>query len=409
VKNRYALWAAFVLVHVLLTLLSLVGSGNPLVDVTDVYRPWALDAVGGGTIVGIDSDWVYPLLALPPLLVPLVAGAAGYSVAWLLLVSFLDAIGFAILLGRGGSPRRAAAAWWWLAFVAALGPIAIDRLDAVTVPLSVVAVLLVMRRPAAAAVLLSVATWIKVWPAALLAAAMIALRRRGRILVAAAVVSVVTLAAALLCGAGSHVVSFLTLQTGRGLQVEAPVSLFYLWQVAAGVDGARVYFDEQIVTFQVTGIGVEAVIAVMTPLLALCTAGVAVLGVLAVRAGAPVVRILPPLSLAVVLVLITVNKVGSPQYLTWLIAPVVLGIVWRGAGFARPAAVALVLAFLTHVIYPYLYAVLRDAAWPMVAVITARNLGFVVLLSWCVAELLRVTQEARAAKAAIPTAVVDGR
>ncbi|RWZ46422.1 DUF2029 domain-containing protein [Labedella phragmitis] len=408
-KNRYALWTAFVLVHALLMLLSLVGSGNPLVDVTDVYRPWALDVVAGRTIVGIESDWVYPLLALAPLLLPLVAGAAAYPVAWLLLVSLLDAIGFFILLGRGTSPRRAAAAWWWLAFIAALGPIAIDRLDAVTVPLSVTAMLLLVRRPGAAAVLLSVATWIKVWPAALLAAALITVRRRSRLLLAAAVVSAVTLATALLLGAGAHVMSFLTLQTGRGLQVEAPVSLFYLWQTAAGLDGARVYFDEQIVTFQVTGNGVEAVIAVMTPLLALCMTGVAVLGVLAVRAGVSIVRVLPPLSLAFVLVLITVNKVGSPQYLTWLIAPIVLGVVWRGAGFARPAAGALVLAFLTHVIYPYLYALLRDAAWPMVAVITARNLGFVVLLWWCAAELLRVRREARAPRGTVAVPVLHDR
>jgi hypothetical protein len=383
-------------VHALLVVLSLVGSGNPLVDVTDVYRPWAVDAVSGGPLVGIETDWVYPILALVPILLPLVGGASGYAVSWLLLVCLLDAVAFAVLVGRGTSPRRVAAAWWWLAFGAALGPIAIDRLDAVTVPLSVIAVLLIVRRPAAAAALLAVATWIKVWPAALLVAAVIAVRRRVRVALVAAVVSLVTVAAALVLGAGSHVVSFLALQSGRGLQVEAPVSLFYLWQAAAGVDGAYVYFDEQIVTFQVAGAGTDTVIAVMTPLLVAIMAGVALVGVLAARAGAPVARVLPTLSLAVVLVLITVNKVGSPQYLTWLVAPVVLGIVWRGARFRGPALGTLALAFLTHVIYPYLYALLRDAVWPMVAVITVRNLGFVLLLGWCVAELVRARRDAAA-------------
>ena len=52
------------------------------------------------------------------------------------------------------------------------------RIDAVTVPLAVAGCLWLVGRPLVASVLLAVATWIKVWPAALLAAAFIAVRRR---------------------------------------------------------------------------------------------------------------------------------------------------------------------------------------------------------------------------------------
>ena len=404
-RTRYPLWIAFVIVHAVVIVLSLVGTGNPLVDVTDVYLPWARDAVEGRGVVGIQEQWVYPVLALAPILFALAGGAAHYAMTWLVLVTALDAVAFAILVGRGTSRRRRAAAWWWLAFLAALGPIALDRLDAVTVPLSVCAVLVVLRRPRTAAALLAVATWIKVWPAAILAAAVIAVRSRVRILLAAAALSVAVVAVVLALGGGAYVLGFLTLQTGRGLQVEAPISLIYLWQAAVGVDGASVSFDEQIVTFQVTGAGVEGVIALMTPLLVASLATVAVLGGLAVRAGAPIARVLPTLSLALVLVLIAVNKVGSPQYLTWLVAPVVLGIVWRGTRYRVPAAAVLVLAFLTHVVYPYLYALLRDAALPLVAVITVRNVGFFVVLAWCVVELLRARRAAPARR--IPADRID--
>jgi hypothetical protein len=129
-------------------------------------------------------------------------------------------------------------------------------------------------------------------------------------------------------------------------------------------------------------------------------AAVAVLGGLAVRAGAPIARVLPTLSLALVLVLIAVNKVGSPQYLTWLIAPIVLGIAWRGRRFAVPAALALGLAALTHIVYPYLYGLLLSAWPPMVAILTVRNVGYLVLLGWCVAELLRARREVLGRRAA---------
>ena len=44
----------------------------------------------------------------------------------------------------------------------------------------------------------------------------------------------------------------------------------------------------------------------------------------------------PPLSLAFVVVLMLANKVGSPQFATWLAAPIVLGLVYRPARFAVP-------------------------------------------------------------------------
>ena len=38
-------------------------------------------------------------------------------------------------------------------------------------------------------------------------------------------------------GGGAHLLGFVAGQTGRGLQLEAPVSAIYLWQAVAGVTG----------------------------------------------------------------------------------------------------------------------------------------------------------------------------
>jgi hypothetical protein len=227
-------------------------------------------------------------------------------------------------------------------------------------------------------------------------AAVLALRSRWRVAAAAAGLSVGVVFLAFALGGSAHVFSFLSEQTGRGLQLEAPISLLYLWQAAAGVEGAFVYYDQAILTYQVTGGSVDVVIALMTPLLVVAFVAVVLLGILAVRDGAPTVRVFPTLSLALVLVLITVNKVGSPQYLTWLIAPIVLGIAWQGRRFTVPAVLALGLAALTHLVYPYLYWMLLSAWPPMVAVLTVRNIGYLVLLAWCLAEIARARRDVRA-------------
>jgi hypothetical protein len=408
VRVRGLLWAAFLLVHAGLAWLCLYAPGLPLGDVTLVYRPWSVQLASGSAIVGIDVDWVYPLLAHLPMQLSLIGGEAAYGFTWLVLVTVLDAVAFAVLIGDGSSRRRRAAAWWWVAFIAVLGPISLGRIDSVTVPLCVIAVLVVMRRPMVGSLLLAVATWMKVWPAAIVAAAVVALSSRWRIVFGGVVLSVAVVGVAIVLGGSHHVFSFLTEQSGRGLQIEAPVSLFYVWQAAAGVEGAFIYYDPAILTYQVAGANVDVAIALMTPLLVVAFAAVAVLGIATVRGGAPIARVLPSLSLALVLVLIAVNKVGSPQYLTWLIAPVILGIAWRGRRFTVPAVVALGLCALTHLVYPYLYWLLLAAWAPMVTVLTIRNVGYLVLLAWCVVELLRARRDVRVARAerAVPAADV---
>ena len=125
-----------------------------------VYEPWSSAALSGGAIVGVTETWVYPQLALVPMLLakilstPLIAvmGASGaYLIAWAVLVTVLDAIAFAVLVGRSPSQPRRMAAWFWITALLLLGPIAMYRIDAITVPLAVIGGLWLVSRPAAAA------------------------------------------------------------------------------------------------------------------------------------------------------------------------------------------------------------------------------------------------------------------
>ena len=396
-----ALWIAFLVVHLVVGWLCLTGDG--MGDVHWVYEPWAQLAAQDGSIVGVQTDWVYPFAAIVPIMLPYLLGPENYSGAWLTMVLLLDAGAFAVLIG-GRDPRRLFAAWWWLGFLLLLGPVALARLDAVAVALCIVGLLWLNLHETAAVVTLTVATWIKVWPAALIAAAVIALRSRRHILLVGLLTSVVIVAVPLILGAGMRVLSFITAQTGRGLQIESPVSTLWMWRAAFHAPQTVVYYDRVILTFQVTGPGTEAASSLMNPLLGAAVIAVALIGIRAVRRGAPVTRILPELSLAFVCAFIAFNKVGSPQYVGWLVAPVIIGLVYQGRGFRTPAILVAVTAALTQVFYPYLYDSLIYAEPWAVGVLTIRNVLYFVLLGWAVSALWRGSH-AEAAGDRLPAAV----
>ncbi|MHB1172237.1 MAG: glycosyltransferase family 87 protein [Lacisediminihabitans sp.] len=394
--NPVLLWSAFILAHLWLGILNLYADGHPLGDVTTVYKFWTDQAVVAHYWVGIDSSWVYPIVAMVPMLLARLFGPALYASTWLSLVMLVNAVAFGFITGWGRNRLNATVAWWWVAFLFLLGPIALGRIDSITVPLAIVGVLLVATRPRVASVVLTVAAWIKVWPGALLVALIIATKARRPILGAAIATSLAIIATALAFGSGLNVFSFVTEQTTRGLQIEAPVSTIWLWQALGGAPATYIYYDQSILTFQMTGSGAELASSLMTPLLLLVTLAIALLAILAVRNRAPVTEILPALALALVTALIAVNKVGSPQFMTWLAVPVILGLATSATGHGRsfrvPAILVAVLAALTQSFYPYLYGRLLALDPVVLILLTARNLLLFVLLGWALAVLWRAAR-----------------
>ncbi|SMH33733.1 Protein of unknown function [Rathayibacter oskolensis] len=387
------LWGAFALIHLLLSLLALYAPGLPMGDVSIIYKNWMQTAVDGGGVVGLDVDWVYPILALVPIGSAWLFGAAGYDLTWLIGVVAVDAAAFALLL-HGRRAVRLAAARWWLLFLVLLGPIAVGRIDAFTVPLAIAGLLWASSRPAVAALALTIATWIKVWPAALLAAAVLLLRGRLRMVVVAAGVSAAIVLGVVALGGGAHVFSFVSDQTTRGLQIEAPVSTVWMWLSIDTTSTSYVYYAADINTFEMHGPGTEVAAALMNPALALAVLGTLLLGVRALLAKTPPTRLLPLLSLALVLVLIDTNKVLSPQYIVWLAPPVIAGLVVGARDFATPAKLTLLIAALTQLVYPYLYLFLLYSNAVMVVVLTVRNALLLVLLGWVLRELWRLGRRA---------------
>lgn len=411
------LWLAFAVVHVVLGLLNFAEHLNAFGDVTHVYATWT-DAALAGQVPAIDGPWVYPLLALVPMLLaaaigwglvaPLAPGLEhgdAYGVGWLVVVFVVTGALLAWLARPGGriASRRArfAGAWALVVLTAAVGPIATGRIDAITLPIAIAALLALRRRPAVAGAALAIGAWIKVWPAAPFLAAVIASRGRIAVVAGGAIVTGGVVFVAAVLGGWPEVASFVAEQTGRGLQIESPAATVPMLLAALGDERYRVGYDTEILTVQIAGPGTAAISAATTPLMVALAAGVAALGVLARRDGASAARLVPPLALALVLVLVVTNKVGSPQFAVWIIAVVVAWVVIDRRRAAPAAFATLLIALFTQLIYPWEYPHVMTPTTYGVTLLVCRNALEVLLLGMGIAAVARAWRDARRARRAV--------
>ncbi len=406
-----ALWAAFAVVQLLVALLARYAPGFAMGDVDLAYTNWTRAVDTGHAIPGLQAPFVYPVLALVPMLIASIGGFHGaLSLVWLLMVVACNAVAFAFVVGRASSRSRILAGMFLLGGWAALGPISVARIDAVTVAIGLVAVLLMRGRPTASAWLAAVGAWMKIWPVAILAVQAFVAHRWRAAVAAPVIIGVVVVIVATIAGSPLSPLSFLSEQSGRGMQVEAVASTPLMIAAALRAPGLRVYYDQQILTYQVSaGPGGVTYGTILTVLQVLAIVAVLGLSVLASLRNVPWVRLIPVSLLALVLVLIVFNKVGSPQFQSWLLVPMVLWIVVSRRTALVPAVWVLGLEALTQVMYPYLYpGLLALNPWLLVALVV-RNVALVGLLAWCLVRIARLWKSGGITRSSAREALHDRR
>ena len=342
----------------------------------------------------------YPLPAVAVVAVPwLVAGATGlaYGTVLLLVAAATDLV-FTVLLAVTG--RAAGAGWWpavaWLVGVPAIGATAFARFDLLPGVLVGTAVLAAGSRPRLAAVLLAVATSVKLWPV-LLAPPLLAATAR-RTAVGWYVGTGLGLAMATVLVAGpARLFTPLTYQAERGLQIESvaatPVMLAWwlrpdAWTIA--------YAPSR--SFEVAGPAVGTVLSVAS-LATVIYAVVVLAGTAALLSAWRRRRVVDASTmvwsgLVAVLGFVVTGKVLSPQYLLWVLPLAVAGLVVADSPLLRQwVGWLLVAAALTQVVFPSGYGALTTGVGPPVAVpvlaLAARNLLLVGLLVVAVREAWR--------------------
>ncbi len=305
----------------------------------------------------------------------------------MVVMLLLDAA-FTYLIWRADGRHHGAGVDFWLAFVLLVGALAYLRFDLIPAVLAGAGVLAARRRPGIAGALTAVGAAIKLWPALLIGPLLAPRRGRGPMALTFVGVGFGLALVSLLLGGWTRLLSPLTWQSDRDLQIESvwatPLLLARIvrpsgWSVAMSRYQAYEIFGP--------GTGVLVTLSTLATLL-----GIAVIVALTIRGF----RHQPdPIGvgfavLAVVAVMIVTNKTLSPQYLLWLGGPMaaLLVLAPRAPGEERAAVrrvtiQLLLLAGLTQLVYPLLYDGLlghRGTAMVVIAtlVTAARNIALVV-------------------------------
>ncbi|MBX7443320.1 MULTISPECIES: glycosyltransferase 87 family protein [unclassified Arthrobacter] len=395
-----SVWWGFAVVHLYFLgwMASFFLNGDTFSD-TEQYRQWAMAGYNPADLTGKISPWVYPVLAQIPIFLANIAGPSLYLLVWFLIITALNAVGL-LYLTRG--PRKVAGiapAWWWLFFTVFMGYLSFARVEGITAPIVLIALLYAAERPVVAGTLLSIATWIKVWPAAVLVPIVIASHRRIQVVLAGAAVTAVVALGTWLSGGLPHIMDFLLNQGERGMQLEATFSTPWVWLSVFHIAGSKMADNTAINSTEVYGPGAGTAAFLMQPLLVLAAVVAAILLFRAMRRGAEREELFLEGALMMVTAFIVFNKVGSPQFIIWLAPVIIAGLTHDWERWKVPAALLMGIAVTTFVIYPLFYTPLIHAHPVMAAILTTRNVLLVVLLWWSVK---RTAELGRKAPAQVP-------
>lgn len=378
-NNLPALLSVAVLVNVFLIWQGFNSPNSPMGDLQFAYQPWFDAFISGGPWWGLDRAWVYPFPAFLPMVLAGLIAPANLQIGWVLLraiamIAILIVLVTVRIENEEQRSSRYRAAYVWLAFTLALGSVAISRLDSVSVLLAVMGALaLITGSQARASIWFTIAGWIKIWPVALFLPLIAASKSWKRNLLAAAATSAGILLIGFMLGGNSAMFSFISGQTGRGIQIEAPLATPWVWLGLVGASDAGIYYNHSMMTFEVFGPLVADVAFWSTLVQFGALAITAALILLAHRAKANFGEIVAWGSLTGTLDLIVFNKVGSPQFISWLVIPIMLGVLYRVPNWRLPTLLVLAITLLTQLVYPYLYGSLLELETLSATVLLLRN------------------------------------
>ncbi|CAB4553771.1 unannotated protein [freshwater metagenome] len=348
-----------------------------------LYEYWAYQVENGAGVYGLATEWVYPALALVPIWIAGVINFVSYEISWLVVVFALNTSA-ALLMVRPASSGKLLSgtytSWTFLGALLLLGPVAVSRIDSASAALAVFGLVAINRNSRGiAAALFTIAGWIKIWPIALFAALVTSFKKKVEAVVVATLISASIIGVGLLAG-GTTVFSFVTQQQDRGIQIESVMATPWMWLAKFGL--ANIFFDDVVLTNQVSGPLAGELASVSNFILFVALGITAFLAIRAVRAGRDRTQVFVLAALTGVLDLIVFNKVGSPQFMIWVAVPLV-ALIYFGVSKSKVAlAIGAAILLLTQFVYPIFYVELLSLQTLPLGLLTLRNVLLVALLVW---------------------------
>jgi hypothetical protein len=310
---------------------------------------------------------------------------------WFLVTVNLNMLTLAYLLGWGKKMDRAKAAWFLIGCIFLCGPVALGRFEVFSLILTVLGAIAIWNKKEVLSIqFFNLATWIKVAPVAAIFTGLVVTQNLRRYLLALVGGTVAVIGIGLLLGGNASMFSFVGMQSGRGVQVESTIAIFWLAQIVLGIPGPKIYYDDDILTFQVSGFGVTEVASIMTLVQFAALAITIFLGFRAKRAGVDRNDLFAWIFLTATLDLLVFNKVGSPQYELWVIGAAFAGILFNTPKWQPVLWLTIFSSGLSWLIFPIYYGQLLDGQPLGVSLLIVRNLAVVAILVWSNLQLTKL-------------------
>jgi len=284
----------------------------------------------------------------------------GYLVAFVIFMLALDAL-FTYALWRSSRRRHDTAIDFWLIFVPLIGPLSYLRFDMLPAVLAGGALLAARHKPWVTGALTGLGAAVKLWPALLIGAFMSYRADRRPAGVAFVAVGFGLALISLIFGGWSRLISPLTWQSDRGLQIES------IWatplMLARAVKPEYWTVDmSRYQAYEIFGPGVDPWLIISSVATLLGLALIILLTIRAFRHNGSTPVAIGFVIVAIVAIMTITNKTLSPQYLLWLGGPMAALLLFRPQAtpeespvINRMAGQLLGLALLTQLVYPLFY------------------------------------------------------
>jgi hypothetical protein len=284
----------------------------------------------------------------------------GYLVAFIIFMLALDAL-FTYALWRSAGRRHDTAIDFWLIFVPLIGPLSYLRFDMLPAVLAGGALFAARRKPWVTGALTGLGAAIKLWPALLIGAFMSYRADRRPAGIAFVVVGFCLALISLIFGGWLRLISPLTWQSDRGLQIESIWATPLMLARAVKPDYWTVDMSRY-QAYEIFGSGVEAWVMISNIATLFGLALIILLTIRAFRYDGSTPVAIGFVIVAIVAIMTITNKTLSPQYLLWLGGPMAALLAFRPQALPgeqpainRMAGQLLILALLTQLVYPLLY------------------------------------------------------
>lgn len=353
-RHKLWVWAGTWLLSRLL-ILSLVGFFGRAQGLEDVYlyKIWSA-ALASEHHLPMGELWQYPpgaaflLVAPRPLL-----GLMSFGGAFVSTMLAFDLVAFGLIVMLARREGRDTGVWVWLLAMPLLRAVPVLRFDLAGTTMAIAALVVIHRRPAWFGALAGLGAMIKVWPIVVLFGEWDG-RRLLRSCLGAAAAAVVVFAVAAIAFDGNEL-EFLGEQSGRGLQVEAVASL--PWHLRHIADSGE---PRTISRSGATEI-VSGPADLVASLLKWATLAVLIGAAVWWRARSRAIRggredladavVSRDFVFTIVLLLVVVSRVLSPQYMVWLFGLAAVSLCERRTRVSRPAWIVIAAAALTTAAY----------------------------------------------------------